>query len=124
MKRLFSKIDWWIIFSLIPLSVLSLSTMSTLGTGAGDSFFNKQLIWFGVSFIFLIIFTFIDLSFLKKSKNMIMLYGFGISLLVLLFFFGLTANGATSWISFGSFTFQPADLMKLILIFILAKYLA
>lgn len=124
MKKIFLKIDWWILFSLIPLSVLSLSTMSSLGVDGGEGLFQKQLMWFGISFVVFFVAILIDLSFLKKSKNLIIFYFFGIALLIFLFFFGLTANGATSWISFGSFTFQPADLMKLILILILAKYLA
>lgn len=124
MKAFFSKIDWWIIISLVPLLVLSLSTMNSLGSGTSESFFIKQLILIAISFSILFISAYLDLSFLKKSKNIMLLYGFGVSLLVLLMFFGLTANGAKSWFSFGGFTFQPADLMKLILIFILAKYLA
>ncbi|MGB0925317.1 MAG: FtsW/RodA/SpoVE family cell cycle protein [Minisyncoccia bacterium] len=55
---------------------------------------------------------------------MLLIYGLGVSLLLSLIFIGVRINGAKSWISFGLFTFQPADLMKLILIFILAKYLA
>lgn len=123
MKKLFSKIDWWIIGALVPLLILSLSTMSSLVID-GQGLFNRQLIWVGISFLLLFISSFIDLSFLNKSKNILLLYGFGIALLIFLMFFGLTANGATSWISFGAFTFQPADLMKLMLILILAKYLA
>ncbi len=124
MKKLISKIDWWILFSLISLSILSLSAMSSLGISNGNDLFIKQLIWFCISFVILFLTVSIDLSFLKKSKNVIIFYVFGIALLVFLFFFGLTTHGATSWISFGSFSFQPADFMKLILIIILAKYLA
>jgi rod shape determining protein RodA len=35
---------------------------------------------------------------------------------------GESVRGSQSWISFGGFTFQPADFMKLILILLLAKY--
>ncbi len=124
MKKFISKIDWWIIFSLIPLSVLSLSAMSSLGVKSGEGLFVKQLTWFGISFVILFLVASLDLSFLKKSKNIIIFYIFGVGLLIFLFFFGLTTHGATSWISFGGFTFQPADFMKLMLILILAKYLA
>ena len=124
MKQFLKKIDWWIVLSLVPLMVLSLSTMGSLGVEGSESFFLKQSLWFSLSFIVLFISVSFDLSFLNKSKNIIMLYGFGILLLLSLFLFGVTINGATSWISFGSFSFQPADLIKIILILILAKYLA
>lgn len=124
MKKFLSKIDWWIIAALIPLLIFSLSTMSSFGSEGAENFFTKQVLWIVISFIFLFVSASLDLSFLKKSSNLLILYGLGILSLVFIFFFGLTINGATSWISFGAFTFQPSDLMKLILILILAKYLA
>ncbi len=124
MKKFLLKIDWWIIGAILPLLVISLSTMSSFGIENSESFFSKQILWVLISFFVLFIAAGIDFSFLKKPKNIIFLYGFGVSLLVFLFFFGTTSNGATSWISFGAFTFQPSDLMKPILILILAKYLA
>jgi rod shape determining protein RodA len=45
-------------------------------------------------------------------------------MLIGLIFFGSTINGSTSWYSFGAFSFQPSDTLKLIVILILAKYLA
>ena len=38
--------------------------------------------------------------------------------------FGVTTKGATSWLNFGAFSFQPSDLIKLVLVLVLAKYLA
>jgi rod shape determining protein RodA len=43
-------------------------------------------------------------------------------MLILLLVVGNITKGAQSWFSFGVFSFQPADIMKLILIFILSKY--
>src|SRR3989344_2211908 len=46
----------------------------------------------------------------------------GIALLAALLLFGQTIKGAKGWFSFGLFSLQPADFMKLSLILILAKY--
>jgi rod shape determining protein RodA len=43
-------------------------------------------------------------------------------LLGLLFFLGKISNGAQSWFSFGAFSFQPSDMIKLVVILMLAKY--
>jgi rod shape determining protein RodA len=40
----------------------------------------------------------------------------------LLFILGHISHGAKSWFSFGYFSFEPADMMDLILVLILAKY--
>ena len=123
MKKFLAKIDWWIIAALVPLLFLSLSSINSLMIENGNFFF-KQFIWIIISFFVLFISAYLDLSFLKKSKNILLMYSFGILLLGSLFIFGVTINGATSWFSFAGVTFQPADLMKLLLILILAKYLA
>lgn len=123
MKSFLLKIDWWIMGALLPLIFLSLSMISGFGESA-PSLVSKQSISIGVSLFIFFFVSLLDLSFLKKSKNTILVYGLGIGLLVLLIFFGVTINGARSWFSFAGFTFQPADLMKLLLILILAKYLA
>lgn len=119
----FKKIDWWIVASLLPLFGLSLSTMSSLNDSMG-SLMGRQLLWIGISMAVFFFVASIDVSFLKQSKILMMLYGIGIALLVALVLVGSTNKGATSWFNFGSFSFQPSDLVKLFLILVLAKYLA
>lgn len=55
---------------------------------------------------------------------MISIYFGFVMILAGLLLFGQMIKGARGWIDFGPFSFQPADLMKLILILILAKYFA
>lgn len=117
------KIDWWIVAALIPLFGISLATISSF-SGEGTTLFYRQLIWVIISMISFFIASSINLSVLKRSKVLMGLYIFGLSLLVSLVFIGSTNKGATSWLDFGFFSFQPSDLLKLILILILAKYLA
>ncbi|GEL18891.1 FtsW/RodA/SpoVE family cell cycle protein [Pseudonocardia asaccharolytica] len=50
-------------------------------------------------------------------------YGVAVLLLGAVLVVGVTANGATRWISFGSFTFQPSELAKLGLLLVLASVL-
>ena len=115
-----SGIDWLLVLFMIPVLGAGLVTMNSF-TGE-SSFFNHQLIWIGISFIFLLAFSFVDFRFLKRTDVLVASYLFFIFLLVLLFFFGHRAGGAQSWFDFGSFSFQPSDLMKIVLILMLAKY--
>lgn len=120
---LLRKIDWWIVVSLIPLMALSVATMSSF-MDAGGPLMYRQLLWIGISFIVFLIVSSIDVSFLKQSRILLILYGIGVSLLLALIFVGSTNKGATSWFNLGGFSFQPSDLVKLTLILVLAKYLA
>lgn len=125
MKKSFlflKKIDWWIVLSLLPLLFMSVSTLGSFDESL--SLMSKQIIWILISLGLFFIISSIDFSFLKKKHILLWMYGFGIVLLIGLFFLGTTINGARSWYSFGGVSFQPADSLKLILILILAKYLA
>jgi len=90
-------------------------------SNAGD-FFNKQIIWALISFIVFFVFSFIDFRFLKRTEVLMTIYLFNCVILLLLFILGYVAHGSKSWFDFGFFSFQPVDMMKLVLVLILAKY--
>jgi rod shape determining protein RodA len=125
MKKTFlwyQKIDWWIVGALIPLLFMSVSTLGSFDSSL--SLMSRQLVWIAISFGVFFVMTALDFSFLKKTRALLWMYGGGIIFLLGLFFVGSTVNGAQSWYSFGALSFQPADMVKLLLILVLAKYLA
>ena len=113
-------VDWFLILFMIPILGAGLLTMKSF-TGQ-SSLFNHQLIWIVVSFIALFSLSLFDFRFLKRTDVLVALFLIFSGLLVLLFFVGHTAGGAQSWFDFGSFSFQPSDMMKIIVILMLAKY--
>ncbi len=121
MKSLSLKhIDWVMLLFIAPILAAGLITMKSF---VGDTpFFSQQVLWIGVSLVAFLITSFFDFKFFKKTKVISALYLFFIGVLLLLFLFGSTNKGATSWFDFGAFSFQPVDFMKLILIIVLAKY--
>jgi rod shape determining protein RodA len=122
-EKAFKRIDWFLIFFLIPIVLAGLSVMKSFSPLEGsDNFFNKQVIWVLISFIVFFVFSFIDFRFLKKTNTLIYLFLILSGILLILFVVGTISHGAQSWFDFGSFSFQPADMMKLVLILLLAKY--
>ena len=114
------SIDWILFLSTIPLLIAGLLTMNSF---TGDSqFFIKQLIWVIFSIIVFFSLCFIDFRFLRKTWVSVTLFLISCSLLLALFLIGEVSHGALSWFDFGFFSFQPADIIKLVLIIILAKY--
>jgi len=120
MREKLHNIDWLLLLFLLPILGAGLITMSSF-TGE-EPFFARQIVWIIVSFGVFGAFSFVDFRFLKQSNLLISIYLFFVGLLLLLFILGTTTKGATSWFNFGSFSFQPADFMKLVLILVLAKY--
>jgi rod shape determining protein RodA len=119
-SKISSGIDWLLVVFIIPVLCFGLVTMKSFTEDT--PFFGKQLMWIIISFIVLFTFSFIDFRFLKKTSILVILFLVFSFLLLLLFVAGHTSNGAQSWFSVGGFSFQPSDMMKLVVILMLAKY--
>ncbi len=113
------NIDWVLVGSVIPLLLVGLVTMSSFV--GKNYFFERQLMWIAVAFVVMFAGSFIDWRFLRQSKVVSIVYVVGVLILSLLFFVD-KIKGAQSWISFGTVSFEPANLMGLSLILVLAKY--
>ena len=82
----------------------------------------KQLIWLSIGILVFFI-TYFILKHIKGWVNWINLYVIGsYFLFIITFIFGSRKKGAINWIKIGGFTFQPAEITKLILIFLLSSY--
>jgi rod shape determining protein RodA len=114
------KIDFIVILLILPIMIAGLLTMSDFDTS--DSYFLKQSIWITIAIVAYILTSFIDYRFLKRTLTVMLVYGAGLGILTLLFVLGHVSKGAQSWFSFGGFSFQPSDIMKLVVIIVLAKY--
>ncbi|HEY0010903.1 MAG TPA: FtsW/RodA/SpoVE family cell cycle protein [Candidatus Paceibacterota bacterium] len=103
--------------------VLSLLGVLTIHPFDGSpSLAPRQLIWIGLGIIAYFLVAVTDMRFIRRTPVIIAGYLGVIALLCLVLVIGDTIQGARSWFSFGSFTFQPADVAKLIVIALLAKY--
>ncbi|HMQ02243.1 MAG TPA: putative lipid II flippase FtsW [Candidatus Doudnabacteria bacterium] len=107
------------------LAVLwSASTAEAKATFGDTNYFIIHQLTRGVliGLVLMYIFSKIDYHRLKKPAAIIIVIGL-LSLLALKIpGVGFTANGATRWIDFGAFLFQPSELAKLCLIIYLAAW--
>jgi rod shape determining protein RodA len=115
-----SGVDWLLVFFLLPLLSLSLITMKSFTEVT--PYFSHQLLWICICFSVFFILSYIDFRFLKRTDVLVSIFGIFSFLLVLLFVFGHTSNGAQSWFNLGGFSFQPSDMMKIVVVLMLAKY--
>src|SRR3989344_675079 len=122
-RKVSSRIDWLLILFILPIIIAGLVTMKSFAPleDAGD-FFSKQIVWVLASVAIFFIFSFIDFRFLKRTDVLVFIFFLNSLILLILFIFGNISNGAKSWFDFGYFSFQPVDIMKLVLVLILAKY--
>ncbi|ABR46564.1 cell cycle protein [Alkaliphilus metalliredigens QYMF] len=88
-----------------------------------DPFYGiRQTIWYGVGLI-LFFLTYVFFRWVKKWDEYFYLYVIaGVGLFAATYFLGTTIKGANNWIRIGGFTFQPAEAIKLIFVFMIASY--
>ena len=89
--------------------------------GSDTFFFQRQLIWLGLSLVTL--FVAMKVNYRALCKLAWPLLGISLVLLVIVLF-TREVNGAKRWINFGFFGFQPSEIFKFSLIVFLAAMLA
>lgn len=121
-----SKIDYGIILSILLLAIISIATLFSttyLIEGKGIQTTIMQIIWYVIGTIAIVIIMQFDSEQLWKLAPIA--YGVGLLLLVLVLFFydrpTAAFTGAKSWFKIGGLTFQPAEIMKIAFILMLAR---
>ncbi len=87
-----------------------------------QTIFTRALMWTGLAVIAFIVATAFDYRWLKTLSWP--LYLFQLGLLVLTLGIGAGVGGAARWIAIGPLTFQFSELAKILMIIVLANYLA
>jgi len=118
----FLKGDWTLFVPALALSLLGILTMNTFGQGA--SLATRQLVWLAIAAGMYLGLSTIDLRFIRRTPIVMTSYVIALVLLSSLLLFAHPVLGARAWFSLGPVSFQPADLAKLSLIMLLAKYLS
>lgn len=112
------KVDRWILIPMILFAMISILTIysaqSMLPSYMHDLAF-RQLVWYIIGFGLAYFIMFIGNDFIYR--NIWILYGIGIVILILLLIFGTPINDAKCWFTIpGIGTIQPSEFMKIILI--------
>lgn len=109
-----------ILITIILLSMLGTLMMYVAGGGSWHPYAQKQIIFFAVFFLIMLLVIFADLKIFFSLSYLA--YFLSLCLLILVEFTGHKALGATRWVNLGFFKMQPSELMKISLVLALAKY--
>ncbi len=104
---------------LIIIGIVNLYSVTTPRSIEYQYYYN-QLIWAIIGIIISVPVILIDYK--KYEIFVYVIYYICIILLIMVFLFGKTAMGAKRWLSFGIFQMQPAELTKIAIVFIMAKF--
>jgi hypothetical protein len=109
-------IIWNCVVFLLDISLISIYRIDSASA-------ERQLIWIAISFGLMIIVPLV-LKILPVTEKMSILYFIvSFALILLPFFIGRTAFGATRWVQIGAIGFQPSEIVKFLFVFYLAAAL-
>ena len=121
-RRLFINFDWTLFLFLLLILSVGLVNLYSAGFAftQDTSLCLKQCKWIVLG-LFCMVLTF-SVDYRVIIRHAYFIYGIAILLLLIVLFYGYMTHGSRRWIIFMGFSFQPSELMKLIIILVLAKY--
>jgi len=117
------KLDWTLIITVLLLVSVGLLSIYSISRDGNSKIFEKQLFYIIFGFFLMFIFFLIDYRVFRDNNFFLLgFYFFSVLLLLSVLLIGKETRGASSWLQFGEFGFEPVELIKLSLVLILAKY--
>lgn len=122
-RGLRDQFDWPLFVSAAAIAVIGVVNLysATSASGARSDIYIQQIYWLTLGAGVAVLVAAVDYRHFERHGWVA--YGVGIVLLLLVFLLGKSIRGSTRWITFGDFTLQPSELMKICIIIALAKYL-
>jgi len=112
--------DSYIFLIISLLSSIGIVVIYRLDSASGV----RQIMWYALGVVLYFLGYIIFRSFRNWDEYIYLYIGTSILLFVSTFAVGTTIKGATNWIQIGGFTFQPAEVIKIIFVFFIAAYIA
>ena len=86
-------------------------------------FFKRQLLFVSIGFLGLFAMIKIEITKIERATTIFFFISLALLIIVLIPGIGIVRGGARSWIGIGTFSIQPAEVMKLALILLFARFL-
>jgi len=124
-RRLITHFDWTFLLLVCLVAVVGIANLysaTSTWTATAQPVYVKQLYWLGIGLVIvgaICLFDYRHLEYLSFP-----LYGATLLLLAAVLVIGRTSMGATRWIGLGGINVQPSELMKIVIIIALARYLS
>jgi rod shape determining protein RodA len=114
------QLNWRLISLIIVLAIIGFFMLYSAAGGNFQPWLFRQLIFFIIFFAVMLLIAVIDIRFWLQTAYLY--YFIALVLIIAVDIMGHNAMGATRWFRVGSFALQPSEIMKVCLVFALAKY--
>ena len=114
------SIDYFLVFLILILAAISFIVMYSIDGGKIAYHTKNHFIRFSVFFVLFLFLSFVRIRFWFISSYIF--YLIILAMLVIVFYFGVTASGSQRWINLYFINIQPSELMKIAIIICFARY--
>ena len=122
-RRLVINFDWVLLLTVSTLAgigILNLYSATASWQDVTTPLYMKQLLWLGGGLLLALLICCFDYRHLEHFA----IHGYVVSvgLLLLVLLMGKTSMGATRWIDLGFFNLQPSEVIKIVMVLMLARF--
>lgn len=117
-----TRLDWVSISLALAATIIGIIVLYGGGV-TGEDLARKKLIWLALCLVVMLVLANVNYQLLGSFAPIIYAGGIFLLILVLVPFIGKQVKGARSWFGLFGISFQPAELMKLVLVIALSKFL-
>lgn len=122
-RRLITNFNWAYLLLVLLIGLIGIANMysaTSSWTAAAQPVYIKQFYWVGIGLAIVALVCLFDYRHLEYLSAP--LYMGNLLLLAIVLAFGKTSMGATRWIGLAGLNVQPSEIMKIVIIIILARY--
>lgn len=119
--RLRRSVDWVVVTLALAIVALAILNLNSAGGGDWTGRVATQLRWVGLGTIAMFVVAAIDYRIMYRAAYAA--YAVGVGLLALVPFFGIKVNNARRWLGTVDYRLQPSEIMKVIMVVAVARYL-
>jgi len=122
-RRLFTNFDWGLLFLVLLIAgigVVNIASATASYTLAETSYPVRQVYWILIGLFLVVLVCSIDYHLFEDLAYW--MYGIVAVLLLAVLVMGKSTMGATRWLNLGFVSFQPSELMKIVIIMVYARY--
>lgn len=104
--------------------VYSASCVKAGNAGFDLTYLKKQLIWLGIGIVTMTVMSLMNIQRLKRFTLPLFLIVLALLAAVLIPGIGTRVNGASRWLRFAGFNMQPSEVAKIVMVLVMASFLA
>jgi rod shape determining protein RodA len=120
LKQKLLALNWPFLLLITAITLIGVAALYSVAGGSLEPWASRHVVRYCLGLALLFIVALSDIRFWLRAAYP--LYLVSVLMLAAVLLFGVESGGATRWLGWGEFSFQPSEIMKIALVLALARY--